>query len=715
MQEKIKEKTLFKIKESFPYILLFLFIFIFFYDVFILKLSFFGRDYSTIQLPLKAHTFSILKKGFLPLWSKNVFAGYPFFASGEHGILYPLSLIFLIAPSYIIMSYFALLHLLLPAIFTCFFLRKCKVGIVASFVGSFAIFYFFKMVFFEASVISPLIWLPLLVYIGEKMLTSKKTIYPIGKQSSYGVYFLIFVLIESFVFLTGHQQYAYVVNIPLFLYLFIFHLVKNKDKHLVKNILIFFTLYFGAIFLAFLISSVQIIPQFELYLKSSRYPEIGYKRAVGPPIDINSLKSLFTNVVVYLFLIAVYLSIFDKRRIRPKIFAFITFFLFLLVIHSPDFLYKIFYNFLPGFKSMRGTDKFLHSLFFFLSFQIAMSIDFFIYLLSVKLQKKFFLKYFLIGSFPLIFFLIAFSGFKKIPLKLKKNKTFSELSYLDGHYFEKGQETYFLVPVTFYKQINFISFLKKDKDKFRVVNNDWSKGPLKPNENLIFNIELFDGHFPLPTKNFYNLFLVDAQPNPLGYVNRNIANLFNIKYLLSFKKEKIKNTKLEYIGKKIFIYENLDVFPRAFLVGKYKVITDLKKQNKMLRESTFNPRKTVLLEKKINFKLDDIKKSDYKIKFLNSPSPQEIKFHLKTKKHSILVLSSSYNKDWKVFVDGKQREIFRTYSYIMGVFIEKGEHNVVFVFSPFYVRIGFYISFFSFLFIFLLFFLTVSGNIYLIQ
>jgi uncharacterized membrane protein YfhO len=74
-------------------------------------------------------------------------------------------------------------------------------------------------------------------------------------------------------------------------------------------------------------------------------------------------------------------------------------------------------------------------------------------------------------------------------------------------------------------------------------------------------------------------------------------------------------------------------------------------------------------------------------------------FYIETKKQLRLELSQNYHKYWKAYIDDAKTTIFKSNMSLMSVIVPKGIHIVKFEFKPLLLRISFFISFFSFLFI----------------
>lgn len=81
-----------------------------------------------------------------------------------------------------------------------------------------------------------------------------------------------------------------------------------------------------------------------------------------------------------------------------------------------------------------------------------------------------------------------------------------------------------------------------------------------------------------------------------------------------------------------------------------------------------------------------------KIKNITTKYANRIIIDLTVEKNALLVISEIYHPDWKAFVDGKERKVYRVNYAQQGVVVKKGDKKVVLKFQPRIVSIGGYIS-----------------------
>src|SRR4051812_35986294 len=134
---------------------------------------FFERDTELFYQPLVRWYIDQVHAGHLPLWIPLIFGGYPLFADGELGMLYPLTVFLapiLSADAFLTVS--RALHIFLASAFMFAFLRVLGVGRAAGFLGGlvFAFGSFFVTQIQHENVIRSAVWLPLVLLCVEMAL-----------------------------------------------------------------------------------------------------------------------------------------------------------------------------------------------------------------------------------------------------------------------------------------------------------------------------------------------------------------------------------------------------------------------------------------------------------------------------------------------------------------------------------------------------------------
>jgi hypothetical protein len=162
---------------------------------------------------------------------------------------------------------------------------------------------------------------------------------------------------------------------------------------------------------------------------------------------------------------------------------------------------------------------------------------------------------------------------------------------------------------------------------------------------------------------------------------------------LCLKSQK-ENTRLVY-NQEAKIYENDEVFPRAFVVHDYEVVSGKEEILNRLKSPDFPLRDKIVLEEKIpeavrsRMAIPHRGGSEAQIKQYGS---QQVEILAEMKSPGFLVLSDLYYPGWNAYVDGKKEKIYQTDYILRSVFLDEGTHTVKFVYEPSSFRMGVWIS-----------------------
>lgn len=126
----------------------------------------------------KAFAKSQLAQGEVPLWNPHQFSGIPFLAAGQHSALYPLSAIYYVLELPVAYGWYTVINLWLAGVFMMAFVRALGVGrgagVLAGVVYQLNGFVLASVVF--QMMIGGFVWLPLLLWMCERVLNGQKTL-----------------------------------------------------------------------------------------------------------------------------------------------------------------------------------------------------------------------------------------------------------------------------------------------------------------------------------------------------------------------------------------------------------------------------------------------------------------------------------------------------------------------------------------------------------
>ncbi len=195
----------------------------------------------------------LLRDGIVPLWNPYVFSGTPFLANYQSAIFHPLRFLYFILPEPDAWSIVILLQPLLAGFFTYLFVCQLGLSKPAALLSAISFMFCGFMTAWMAygTMSFALLWLPLILFAVEKTF---------NRHSFFSLILISFSVSASL--FSGHFQTSLYVLGAAILYL-VFKLILTK-----KPAAFFYCLLF--VFLGVMLSSVQLIPTFELYRLSVR-------------------------------------------------------------------------------------------------------------------------------------------------------------------------------------------------------------------------------------------------------------------------------------------------------------------------------------------------------------------------------------------------------------------------------------------------------------
>ncbi|ETR72644.1 MAG: hypothetical protein OMM_01565 [Candidatus Magnetoglobus multicellularis str. Araruama] len=175
-----------------------------------------------------------------------------------------------------------------------------------------------------------------------------------------------------------------------------------------------------------------------------------------------------------------------------------------------------------------------------------------------------------------------------------------------------------------------------------------------------------------------------------------LIDLLNMKYILISPDTTIQSEQLSLVyDYEIKIYENINAFPRYFMVCGHDIATD--KQDALKKVGSYTGedfKKKVILEKKPGVTYDSNALSinpSYQINeiFCNA---NKIELSVESTQNGFLVISNNYHPGWEASINGKKTEVFQGNYIMQAVWIPAGKHHLVLEFKPFLMKIGLIVS-----------------------
>lgn len=641
-----------------------------------------------------------LKQGKIPLWNPYIAGGLPVLAEAQTGVFYPVSvLLFSFLSASVAFNWLIISCYLLVAFGTYFYCRGIGQSKQAAF--------FSALVFtFSGYMVARLRHVPIITAVAFMPL-SFLAIEKIIKENVLWAFGLAFFV--AFSFFAGHLTTSYVILLALIFYFLIRLYQKFKDggNEAIKPILFFG----GAIAAGLILSGVQLLPSIELVKYSTRanvsqanfdfgqYQLKYLAMFISPYIygdpsrgtwDI-SQENYWENigyigiVPLMLGIAGIFWGIKKKNRVIQAL-SILTLLFLLLTLGKITPIYKLFWDFIPGFSLIRIPGRFLLFIDFFLAVLAGFSLDF----IATKISHT---KYILIY----------------ISITL--------ITVADLWWFGYGFNT--VIPLSYFDPPQSAQFLESDKSLFRFKSllreagweMAWEKAKgwrgdltsyfiqreiLPPDFNLVFRlassslIYANNGHFGVRYSADLDNY-IDVLYRDKGIISPNLLAAVNIKYIVSplilDKANSLELVKTIVLGTdyNVYIYKNLNWLPRAYFVPKG--VNFANQEDVLGRMLGFDPRREVLLLDSPTFSDG----GDGTVEIANYES-NEVRLSVNSSKGGFLVLSDTFYPGWKAYVDGGETVIYRANYAYRAVHLDKGEHQVTFVYNPLSFKIGKIIS-----------------------
>lgn len=271
----------------------------------------------------------------------------------------------------------------------------------------------------------------------------------------------------------------------------------------------------------------------------------------------------------------------------------------------------------------------------------------------------------------------------------------------------------------------------ESETKFRILN----MGVIPQYITIKYKIETIGGYEAVQLKNylnFINYYFGGEKDKEIGYAflnveedkilnNSKILGLLNVKYILtqtqfndsydsefifrhnittnvyvkSLSNYQYKSNRGGYIPSnlttQVYVYENKNFLPRAFVVRNARILGDGETILRELGKSDFDSKETIILEEDVGVPLKN--SGTYKQLGIEYYSPNEIIVNVYMDSPGFLVLSENYYPGWKAVDNGKETEIYKTDYILRSVYLTTGQHTVKFEYEPLSYVFGFWVSF----------------------
>ncbi len=235
---------------------------------------------------------------------------------------------------------------------------------------------------------------------------------------------------------------------------------------------------------------------------------------------------------------------------------------------------------------------------------------------------------------------------------------------------------------TVYHGDQIINFLKSSEGNFRIHNINFT---VLPEMVYMNNFRSISGYNPLEPRN-YMVALDAAGVKYYGIDSEKSLRwlgILNTKYIISDSKMEMDGLEEVLRDGSKYVYVNKFFEDIVFVAFDYELLSD-KEIIDRLNSGTFNSSVILVSYADLTSELPFGKSSGMGMSLIKilEYTPNKIELSVTIDKPGFLIFSDNYYPGWTAYVDGKESTIIKAYSTLKSVWLEAGEHSVVFSFFP---------------------------------
>lgn len=648
----------------------------------------------------------IKSHGNVAFWMPAILSGQPTLAAFFGDLFYPTQLFRLFIPIHVVWAWTFYLHLFVAGLGTYLFLRQLRVSVLPAALGGVAYM-------FAGSLIT-------LTYAGHDGRLIGCALMPMAMYFLHRAMdrrsllnFLLCGLMVALQLLSGHMQKVYYTVLILFAY-FLFKWVRTIRAERSASVAVkqagYFALGMG---FALALSAIQYLPIIANMPYAARGSERGYEYATSWSMPIKETFDLispsFSGILKqyrgtnpfklhseYMGLLPLVFALWGIVRAWKSAstrFFLASFVLTLLMAWGGNTpFYKFAYVLLPGVSKFRGPGM----IFFLASFSIAVMAGIGLDRAMQWAGKK---NWYRPRTGPFLAAMLAIVMTVDIGLSLKL--------WNDEEGFIRGVPP----PGQYFGSDEVISFLKHDTLLYRILPMNYQRSDA--GVLMGYGIQSAGGQMPNPLQNYQDF--TGAGTSVMfqagNLMQPNFLNLLNVKYVVSValpdddsrydeqSRRVIRQLKgffsrpqfqLARRGPTHWVYLNQSALPRAFVTSGYELAGSKEEVLARLAQADFDPGRTALLYEKPEHEMTgQLSASTSEIREYDA---NRIRLKAVLSGPGLLVLSENWHPDWKAYVDGKPAPVLRAYHTLRAVSMDRGEHEVVFIYESASYRNGSWMS-----------------------
>ena len=707
--------------------------------------DFSGSDLLDIHLPFKYLLRDSYRKGELPLWEQRLANGFPLFAEGQIGALYPLNLLLFFLSPEIVLNIFVISAFVVGGVGFYLYLRSLPgLSAYASFVGAISFMFssFFVARIKHLNIITVGAFLPISLYFARKY----------AQERCYRWLLLLIVVFTLQIF-AGHAQMAYIC-----IFIALWHLAgelllrridalarylqtRSLPKNVIRNVLRFIAPVVFVATSTIALAAVQLLPTYELVAHSMRrdwslqqvyanpmHPKflltLFYPYIFGNPADatykvggvsngiwwenvlyVGLLPVVLVLLMVWFWLIRIravgvasyFRSNANSEEFLYKLFLLVSFLFFLgVTFGSYSVVFLLTYYLVPGMSSFRFLQRFNIYIILYLCVLFAYAVVYFKRWFSVWLVKLL-----LVLLLFLDIWLYSNAYISYIPIDEFRsrinNNIVAEFVVPDG--------SYRILPATQYFEHPFSRLGWKAEGREAVLNR-YESLPNNHLSSLGFNSfterSLVEGALQVRERYILEEALFsDLKYSLPGF--ENILDLWNVRYVVTFSD--LSSDRYSLIGERKYeterqglkLYESRGYMPRAFLVHQAQPVPN----ESLVLDRLVYPRGSFYQQfyyvdngHSYFLELPQAEASQEKlgdVKILSS-SQKSVEMVVDAWGDGFVVFSDTYYPGWRAYVDGDEVPVFTANLIQRAIAITEGRHVVKWEYVPVSFYLGLLVS-----------------------
>jgi hypothetical protein len=678
-------------------------------------------DMANLSHPLRHFLGRELRQGRLPLWSPDIYMGYPLQAEGMMGPFYPPNLLLfglLSPPAALNLS--VLLPFLVAAFGTYALARKlgatmwpALVAAVAYALGGFYIVHTKQMAIVHSACWIPLIWLTI----------------EIGLERDRR-WLLVVSLLWTVQWLSGMPQIAYYsVGAGL-----LYYLGRAVQARQLRNTAPYFLL---ALALSFGLAAIQLWPTAELAGFSERSGGVDFEFASKFGYRLESLRTflypyangdpgtasyqidgLFWEDYAYIGLLPLFTGLLGglwlaRRRGPARLLLVLAGATFVMALGDNTPVFRLAYEWLPGMNYFRFPQRLQAITTLCLALTAALSLTRFQAWLNRR-QERGITRWHLVPFLPRGETLLGIGMLALVVADLyfyhiRQNAIVDAQTWYTppetarrihqdalalGGARDAGLGRLFTVGAVtkFYEAYQQAGGWEGDLQPY-VAQREF----LQPSLNILYDIASADGYANLTPDYLTHVWGNEKQA---GLVERLIArsgdrliarqgfarllSLYNVRYLITYLPFEGEGFEpLGVYGPGAHLYENRTAWPRAFAVPSYSLASDVTAALERMISVDYDPAQEVVLlaapAEHSGAARPETFASSVKI---SSYEPLRVAVEVDLNQPGFLVLSDLYYPGWEAKVDGLPAPIYQANACVRAIPLDEGRHVVAFRFRP---------------------------------